>query len=161
MPSSVICVVCSECESKYKCPKCLIRYCSLACFRSHSCQILSSDPKKGSSNQESLVDAQSSQPRTQKRSRDKGDIYQQLGIPLPEDFILRKEHIELLKSDPRIQSLISSPTLRKVLGVIHRCPNKSESFKVMERASQNHPEYFEFSQLVLDILDQDRLKPKS
>lgn len=29
------CEVCSIIESKYKCPKCSIRYCSLECFKAH------------------------------------------------------------------------------------------------------------------------------
>eukprot|EP00122_Pirum_gemmata_P018366 Pgem_evm1s17197 len=29
------CGVCNEQEFKYKCPKCKLRYCSLACFKIH------------------------------------------------------------------------------------------------------------------------------
>ncbi|XP_057483232.1 uncharacterized protein LOC130769992 [Actinidia eriantha] len=29
------CKVCDEAQSKYKCPSCLIPYCSLACFKKH------------------------------------------------------------------------------------------------------------------------------
>ncbi|XP_074269444.1 uncharacterized protein LOC141592605 isoform X2 [Silene latifolia] len=29
------CLVCSEAKSKYKCPTCVIPYCSLACFKKH------------------------------------------------------------------------------------------------------------------------------
>ncbi|XP_011080155.1 zinc finger HIT domain-containing protein 3 [Sesamum indicum] len=29
------CEVCEEAQSKYKCPSCLIPYCSLACFKKH------------------------------------------------------------------------------------------------------------------------------
>ncbi|KAG5514697.1 hypothetical protein RHGRI_035924 [Rhododendron griersonianum] len=29
------CGVCDEAESKYKCPNCLIPYCSLVCFKKH------------------------------------------------------------------------------------------------------------------------------
>ena len=32
-----MCEVCSKDEWKYKCPKCVIRYCSLDCFKSHEC----------------------------------------------------------------------------------------------------------------------------
>ncbi|XP_065197362.1 zinc finger HIT domain-containing protein 3-like [Sycon ciliatum] len=31
----ITCAICSENASKYKCPRCLIRYCSLTCFKSH------------------------------------------------------------------------------------------------------------------------------
>ncbi|KAH9623215.1 hypothetical protein KSS87_006217 [Heliosperma pusillum] len=30
-----LCLVCSEAKSKYKCPTCVIPYCSLACFKKH------------------------------------------------------------------------------------------------------------------------------
>ncbi|RVW79748.1 hypothetical protein CK203_058226 [Vitis vinifera] len=29
------CKVCNEAASKYKCPSCLIPYCSLVCFKKH------------------------------------------------------------------------------------------------------------------------------
>lgn len=29
-----ICGICSENQAKYKCPKCIVEYCSLACFKS-------------------------------------------------------------------------------------------------------------------------------
>nr|GMD69104.1 zinc finger HIT domain-containing protein 3 [Ipomoea batatas] len=29
------CGVCEEAQSKYKCPSCLIPYCSLTCFKKH------------------------------------------------------------------------------------------------------------------------------
>ena len=29
------CEVCDDNYSKYKCPKCLVRYCSLGCYKSH------------------------------------------------------------------------------------------------------------------------------
>lgn len=31
----MICKVCGEHESKYKCPVCMVKYCSLACYRNH------------------------------------------------------------------------------------------------------------------------------
>lgn len=44
------CEVCSTVESKYKCPKCSTRYCSLECFKAHKndsgdCGQSSRDPK--------------------------------------------------------------------------------------------------------------------
>lgn len=30
-----ICLVCEKLESKYKCPKCKVPYCSIACFKAH------------------------------------------------------------------------------------------------------------------------------
>ncbi|KAJ9565012.1 hypothetical protein OSB04_000978 [Centaurea solstitialis] len=34
-PPKKACKVCEEAESKYKCPACLIPYCSLVCFKKH------------------------------------------------------------------------------------------------------------------------------
>ncbi|XP_058105425.1 uncharacterized protein LOC131248919 isoform X2 [Magnolia sinica] len=34
------CEVCKEAQSKYKCPSCLIPYCSLPCFKKHKALIL-------------------------------------------------------------------------------------------------------------------------
>ena len=147
----LICGVCSRCESKYKCPKCLVRYCALDCFKSHSCQI----SRNLKDNQDQFPQVHQQQ-KSLRDSKEKEDIYQQLGISMPDGFVLQKNQIELLMSHPRIQSMISSPTLRKVLMVIDKSPNKSKSFEAMNKASQNHTEYFEFSQLVLDILDKDR-----
>ena len=35
MSSKKKCEVCAENESKYKCPKCKVVYCSLACYKAH------------------------------------------------------------------------------------------------------------------------------
>eukprot|EP00729_Bicosta_minor_P001254 gene1254-28479_t len=34
-PAVVKCGVCNEAPPKYKCPTCLLRYCSVPCFKSH------------------------------------------------------------------------------------------------------------------------------
>ena len=35
LSKKTICVVCSKTDSNYKCPKCLEKYCSLACYKTH------------------------------------------------------------------------------------------------------------------------------
>ncbi|CAH9073654.1 unnamed protein product [Cuscuta europaea] len=50
------CGVCDEAQSKYKCPNCVIHYCSLACFKKHKeipCEklISSSEGKLASSSE--------------------------------------------------------------------------------------------------------------
>ncbi|KAK8518588.1 hypothetical protein V6N12_011839 [Hibiscus sabdariffa] len=35
------CQVCNQAQSKYKCPSCLVPYCSLACFKTHKVDVLS------------------------------------------------------------------------------------------------------------------------
>nr|XP_027093782.1 uncharacterized zinc-finger protein C4F10.19c isoform X2 [Coffea arabica] len=42
-----ICQVCDDAQSKYKCPRCLVPYCSLVCFKKHK-EIPCSKPESSS-----------------------------------------------------------------------------------------------------------------
>lgn len=42
-----ICQVCEDAQSKYRCPTCLVRYCSLVCFKKHK-EIPCSKPESSS-----------------------------------------------------------------------------------------------------------------
>ncbi|XP_030532644.2 zinc finger HIT domain-containing protein 3 isoform X1 [Rhodamnia argentea] len=54
------CRVCNEAQSKYKCPSCLVPYCSLACFKRHKeapcVKPVSTDHHNEASSQELPVD---------------------------------------------------------------------------------------------------------
>ena len=39
-----MCQVCKKPEWKYKCPKCVIRYCSVDCYKSHECSLATQKP---------------------------------------------------------------------------------------------------------------------
>ncbi|KAL4377584.1 hypothetical protein GQ457_02G016820 [Hibiscus cannabinus] len=37
------CQVCNQAQSKYKCPSCLVPYCSLACFKTHKAEVIQAE----------------------------------------------------------------------------------------------------------------------
>ncbi|KAI9257623.1 hypothetical protein BY458DRAFT_535227 [Sporodiniella umbellata] len=42
----VACEVCNNAESKYKCPKCKLQYCSLVCFKNHKDELTKEQPSR-------------------------------------------------------------------------------------------------------------------
>eukprot|EP01134_Creolimax_fragrantissima_P005191 CFRG5191T1 len=71
MSSSELCGVCNQSLSKYKCPKCEIRYCSIPCFKKHketpcvSDSVISDTSNTTTSTTERVDDNASSVPPTE------------------------------------------------------------------------------------------------
>ena len=91
-----MCQVCDETAWKYKCPKCLVRYCSVDCFKQHQCK-------------EKILPA----PKTKKSGR----ISEQKPLNIdPDDDsdVLKSEDLSRLNCID-IKKILENPHLRNIL----------------------------------------------
>ncbi|XP_031502150.1 uncharacterized protein LOC116265585 [Nymphaea colorata] len=123
------CQVCEEVQSKYKCPICLIPYCSLACFKKHK-EVPCSKP---SISEAKLVP-----------------------VVIPErplqvdkqDWLLQKKQYELLASSDQIRDALRDEKLREIICKIDCSTNGYDELeKAMEGGS-----FREFADKILSFL---------
>ena len=75
MPPKVICKICNEQPSKYRCPLCNTKYCSLMCYKAHKSKAIDEQnscnpPKKESSSSNSTCSTKNDRFENKKRRRD-------------------------------------------------------------------------------------------
>ena len=117
------CQVCHQASSRYKCPKCFIRYCSVACFKSHDCQKVTVQPQE-------IKDHPPSQ-------------------NIPEDVLPSQQLQSLLK---HLQSHLTSPLLGTIMRHIDSAPTQEEALARLQKARDTSPEFEVFANAFLDQL---------
>nr|CAI5839960.1 unnamed protein product [Callosobruchus analis] len=125
-----ICDICQK-EGKYKCPTCLIFYCSVTCCRKHrenKCEVLKRDEKEDDKNE--LI--------VKKRK-----------LESTESDTVPEEKLELLKSSEEVNKLLGNNHLRNLLVVIDKSENAEE---VMQKAMQE-PIFVEFADACLKVVE--------
>nr|XP_023886508.1 zinc finger HIT domain-containing protein 3 isoform X4 [Quercus suber] len=129
------CEVCNEALSKYKCPSCLVPYCSLVCFKKHKeipCAKPVSSEEKPTPVPESLVE----RPLTAEQP---GDVLQKLQLeaiaPVPESLVerpltaeqpgdvLQKLQLEAIASSSEIRDALKDGNLQKLIYNIDGSPD--------------------------------------
>ncbi|KXS10877.1 hypothetical protein M427DRAFT_115459 [Gonapodya prolifera JEL478] len=133
----VVCGVCNLEPPKYKCPTCLINYCSLACFKNHK-----------------AIGCTKPEPVVPPHSADEPKA----GIALEDedDAALTDEQLRALGTDPAIRALLSSPDLRQVLNDIDSSKDPEAR---LERARANVPEFVQFVETCLDTVGKMKRDP--
>ncbi|XP_068651258.1 uncharacterized protein [Aristolochia californica] len=136
------CEICKEAQSKYKCPSCLVPYCSLACFKKHKeipCGQIPSETKGPS---EPIVEIPCAQtpsetkgpseliveiPCAQTPSETKGPSELIVAPPLPEkrireveeqSWVLQKEQLESIALSAEIRDALKDEQLQKLICTI-------------------------------------------
>ncbi|KAL4605995.1 uncharacterized protein LOC142610861 [Castanea sativa] len=100
------CEVCNEALSKYKCPSCLVPYCSLPCFKKHKeipCAKPVSSEEKPTPVPESLVE-------------------RPLIVEKPGD-VLQKLQLEAIASSSEIRDALKDGNLQKIIDNIDGSPD--------------------------------------
>ncbi|KAK4582672.1 hypothetical protein RGQ29_025748 [Quercus rubra] len=100
------CEVCNEALSKYKCPSCLVPYCSLVCFKKHKeipCAKPVSSEEKSTPVPESLVE----RPLTAEQPGD----------------VLQKLQLEAIASSSEIRDALKDGNLQKLIYNIDGSPD--------------------------------------
>ncbi|KAM3689636.1 hypothetical protein ACB094_09G060800 [Castanea mollissima] len=100
------CEVCNEALSKYKCPSCLVPYCSLPCFKKHKeipCAKPVSSEEKPTPVPESLVE-------------------RPLTVEKPGD-VLQKLQLEAIASSSEIRDALKDGNLQKLIDNIDGSPD--------------------------------------
>lgn len=123
-----MCEVCDAPEWKYKCPKCVIKYCSVSCFKSHNCSPTIKEDK----------------PPTSQRKRplqfDSDD----------ETDILITDQLQSLNC-PKIRKILSNIHLRNILKEI----DSSKQPEVALEHYSDEPIVLEFFKACLDTVPCD------
>ena len=99
---SHICSICTENASKYKCPSCFIRYCSVNCFKSHKQSTPSCIPDPNNHKQPHSNQTNVQQP------------FSDILVP-NNDPVLSMAALERLRTSEKIRHLVQVPELQKVL----------------------------------------------
>jgi len=132
MPAK-ICIIC-QADAQYKCPKCKLRYCALACFRAHQaqCQQLqqSSAAAAATLSESSAGIEQSAQPlRDASEGEEELDQYR---------VKLSPKQLRRLRQSPAIVRSLRDERLRNLLDRIDSAPDREAALE--EARMQN--EYF-------------------
>lgn len=98
------CEVCDQAPSKYKCPKCRLQYCSLACYKVHTanadkCSQLAA--KRASASTPSEPAPPTSKPQQVKTS------------PYEDDILLSDSVLAALRHNPDLANLLRDPRLQE------------------------------------------------
>ncbi|CAN1169753.1 Zinc finger HIT domain-containing protein 3 [Linum perenne] len=119
------CQVCNESESKYKCPSCLVPYCSLICFKKHK-EIPCSKP---------VAKASLAVAATVQVDTPASELELRTERPLTVDdpsVVLDKSQMESLASCSEITDALKDESLRKLILSIDSSPDpETELAKAM------------------------------
>ncbi|WVW84496.1 hypothetical protein I302_106530 [Kwoniella bestiolae CBS 10118] len=143
------CQICKDQISKYKCPACPIRYCSVKCYKEH--KLIHEDPSKSQiipqdtsaptrevslNEQPNTTDIESAQPNDDDTPHLK-PLTSLLWPPEPDSSIftdplqredpkpLRREELLRIATSPTLRNLLSNPLLPRLLHTLDSLPSKS------------------------------------
>ena len=143
------CEICSESVSKYRCPSCGIRYCSVPCFRNHKKEPCSSPQtnhppdviSSSSSSHPPLVQQPTNEP-TEQLFNEKTFFQRDETLPLSQSSL------EKLSSDPQLISLCSHSKLQKLILEILSSPNPRET---LQHVRSTNEDFMDFVDQVLAV----------
>ncbi|ESN91730.1 hypothetical protein HELRODRAFT_185198 [Helobdella robusta] len=156
--SSPMCGVCSEILSKYKCPKCYLRYCSLSCYKQHrdSCalgKVKSNDG--GSKPTESLQ--QHTLPLTSScasAKRETNGLLNTVEIETDsEDDKVDEEKLEKLWKSKELQLMLSNNHLKDLIKHLNESTEPGDEIQKL----MGIPIFREFAELCLKNVDKRNL----
>ncbi|XP_019880413.1 zinc finger HIT domain-containing protein 3 [Aethina tumida] len=120
-----VCVICGV-EGKYKCPTCLVYYCSVTCCKKHredNCEIA----------QTNLT-----------------NIHNEPVYPYSTPSTVNTDKLELLKGNKKlVEMLKGNPHLRNLLSTIDKSNDPED---IMQKAMQE-PLFVEFADACLEVID--------
>lgn len=120
------CKICNEAKSKYKCPACLVPYCSLTCFKKHKeTPCATTKPVSGEeTTNPSPVRVSSDEQRTNPLSLVERPIY--VDEPIE---VLEKAQLESIAASSEIRDALKSEDLQKLILNIDNSPNAEEELQ--------------------------------
>ncbi|XP_050529292.1 zinc finger HIT domain-containing protein 3 [Daktulosphaira vitifoliae] len=100
------CYICSKNESKYKCPKCSIKYCSVACYHNHSSKDCTINSQSTNSNEDLNIE----------------QLY-------PTEDTIPIEKLNLLCYDKQLKKLVSNSFLQEILAKIDNSSSPNDELE--------------------------------
>nr|CAG4648407.1 EOG090X0JQ4 [Moina brachiata]SVE93390.1 EOG090X0JQ4 [Moina brachiata] len=128
------CEICTTDEFKYKCPTCLLKYCSITCYKVHK---------------ETPCQKQSEQQVAVKLERETV-----LGYDFPTSDTVMPEKLQALGSSEEVKQCLSNPHVRNILtSLVHsKAPEKAIDEAMKE------PIFFELAHACLKVVEPERLQ---
>ncbi|XP_063397444.1 zinc finger HIT domain-containing protein 3-like isoform X3 [Mytilus trossulus] len=131
MTKKQVCEVCTENESKYKCPACLLKYCSLLCYKKHK---------------EACKDTRDKTEQSKKSDEDTNVICS--AEDQSEDRV-SVEKLEELEHSVPLRQMLENPHLRTILQDLAKSTNPA---KQMEKF-MHEPLFLEFADECLQTVE--------
>ena len=110
------CGICFNQISKYKCPGCLVRYCSVTCYGTHKGKCTRNLDSAGASNE-----------RIQKASN--ATNLQLADEVVESEDILHDKHFRALESSEKLKHILNNTHLREMIKYINTSQNVAEDLK--------------------------------
>lgn len=128
------CGVCKDAESKYKCPACFVRYCSLACFKVHkeSCVPVERPSKRREPEGEGVAG-----PRSPRKDID-------------EDDMLSDEQRGRVAANAELAALVSGN--KRLRAMLVELDGQAPSVDQWRRLVEGDGEFCEFVDKVLEVV---------
>ena len=144
--TKVLCGVCKVNEKKYKCPVCLLPYCSSECFKTHkvTCSTLSNSPED---EERSLGHRESVEPDSSARDTEPEQAFL---FPTPNTVPLDK--LQLLAQSDKLKNLLTNKHLRDFLLFL----DSTEEKAVLMRTAMREPLFVEFVDVCLETINPDK-----
>eukprot|EP00028_Trichosphaerium_sp_Am-I-7-wt_P008764 CAMPEP_0168521362 /NCGR_PEP_ID=MMETSP0405-20121227/8620_1 /TAXON_ID=498012 /ORGANISM="Trichosphaerium sp, Strain Am-I-7 wt" /LENGTH=163 /DNA_ID=CAMNT_0008542585 /DNA_START=34 /DNA_END=521 /DNA_ORIENTATION=- len=127
--TSPVCGVCDEQPSKYKCPKCRVHYCSLACFKKHTAFHDAHDAEN------ELQDALITPNNEEEEPKEEIDTL--FGVTK----ILTEEQKQTLGDNEDIVHTLQDKRLQQVIRTITR---SRDPLKLLSRCLNENPDFYDF-----------------
>ena len=151
-----ICIVCAAEKPNYKCPKCLQRYCSLECCKTHKEEcILSHTTLSSSSAAISTTDipaVESGAEAETGATNTVPTVKELIGVEL-----LSEQEKDRLKMSLWLQDILKSNRLRSQITEIDKSPEPLMALRELRKNS----EFNEFVHMMLEVLECDVINDKN
>ncbi|GAV03483.1 hypothetical protein RvY_13900 [Ramazzottius varieornatus] len=168
------CTVCSGTGARYKCPRCLARYCSVACFKRHKEDLCEHPAENGLSisppspfvtthpsttdHQQHQHVAPASSPvisttaENLSKEVDKANRIERLLRDIPEESRLRKSALECLGSS-EVAGKLSDPTTRSFIANVMESRDRREAHERLRGFISQSPAFSDFSSSCLNLVN--------
>ncbi|XP_038684660.1 zinc finger HIT domain-containing protein 3 isoform X4 [Tripterygium wilfordii] len=135
------CLVCNEAQSRYKCPSCLVPYCSLVCFKKHKetpCSKPKSAEEQPTSIEEKSTGASELLVERPVSVDEPGEVLQKSQLESIEFLVerpvrvdepgevLQKFQLESMASSSEICNILKDKSLQKLICDINSSPNSED-----------------------------------
>ncbi|XP_029924185.1 zinc finger HIT domain-containing protein 3 [Myripristis murdjan] len=134
-----ICSVCSEQTTKYRCPACKIRYCSVSCYKTHK---------------DTCLPVKEPAPIAEDKATSSTEPWSVEDLLHEDDHIdkVPMEKLQLLGQSEELRDLLCNPHLRQLLWSIDSADSKDAVMK----AAMQEPLFIEFSDQCLKIVETEK-----
>ncbi len=134
-----LCSVCKVTSSKYKCPKCTVRYCSVLCCTNHKAESKLCIPEPRCSTSNNIV------PVIDDNASEVVEAVLASKEPLR---LLTESEKRILRNSASIKNLLGSKRLQADILSIEQAPNRLQSLK----KKRKNPEFDQFVTALLNVL---------